>query len=249
MKTIKGKRFKISVADGYAVYEVVRVGPRKTTVRWVDDKEINPDGYISRVIGKKGSMDSQIVLTKVCLEEDINKSSDKNVKMLDSLEIGSIVHYHNGFNHWVRCEVVMPPKGHKLDDGQKCLKPIALLGDWKPRDLEWNAHYVKNIKNESLFRPHMSNIWKFHNPHKVNPNEMRPLELQEKPIEIEATLKITSGKINISVETVFNTETEKVTISPTVGGIMELLESTPEHYEISLIVENKKCEEFYYNWT
>lgn len=55
---------------------------------------------------------------------------------LDTREVGETLHYHHSFGGFVRCEVV-------VHDGQKALKPVALVGNWRPNDLPrrnpWNG--------------------------------------------------------------------------------------------------------------
>jgi hypothetical protein len=56
---IAGKVFRIQVADGYAVYEVTKVGPRQTCVNYRKDLVI--DDYIDRVLGAGGSFPTSAI--------------------------------------------------------------------------------------------------------------------------------------------------------------------------------------------
>jgi hypothetical protein len=56
---VSKKVFRIQVADGYAVYEVVRVGPRQTTVKYRED--CVSDDYMDRVLGRGGSFPTKVI--------------------------------------------------------------------------------------------------------------------------------------------------------------------------------------------
>jgi len=54
-----GKIFTMSVADGYAYYEVVKIN--KTTVRIKWRKELCPDHYSDMILGHGGSFQKRII--------------------------------------------------------------------------------------------------------------------------------------------------------------------------------------------
>jgi hypothetical protein len=56
-------------------------------------------------------------------------------------EIGSVLHYHNGFGEYVRGVVINV-------DGQHKLKPTALVGEWRKYDLPYR------LPNGSIYYPH-----------------------------------------------------------------------------------------------
>jgi hypothetical protein len=95
----------------------------------------------------------------------------------------SIVHYHNGFNEFIRCEVVNK-------DGKNKLKPIAMVGAWKhdlPRRRYPNGepvycHHAEQIEKGELFEPNYTNIYE-HNPSKF---PIDPRQLSARDISLPA---------------------------------------------------------------
>jgi hypothetical protein len=75
--------------------------------------------------------------------EAVENLFDKQDEWYATQHVGTIVHYHNGFNSFVRCEIVdgVIRKGIGNDGTrkQKVLKPIALVGKWSKSDL---PHYT-----------------------------------------------------------------------------------------------------------
>lgn len=71
-----GKVFKMPVADGYAVYEVVKVN--KTTVK-VAAME-TPDGYCDRILGYGGSFQKSIIEPLVTHEDRMQALFGRKVR-------------------------------------------------------------------------------------------------------------------------------------------------------------------------
>lgn len=99
-----------------------------------------------------------------------------------SLTPGQIVHYNNGFQNFVRCEVV-------VKDGQNVLKPIALVGAWREWDLPKRmadgsisyCYHADKISKGETFTPNAGCIYES-NPdssvhHGVNPTKMPAIDL------------------------------------------------------------------------
>ncbi len=88
-----------------------------------------------------------------------DKLADAGAKFYAGLIVGSIVHYNNGFNSFVRCKV--------MEDKQ--LLPIALVGDWQSHDLPqrmgdgsiYDGYQVDKIKKGKVFQPNASNIYEY----------------------------------------------------------------------------------------
>jgi hypothetical protein len=57
----------------------------------------------------------------------------------DALSVGQIVHYHDSFGRYLRCEVVLD------DDGEKAYKPLAMVGDWGDHDTRGRVMYDATI--------------------------------------------------------------------------------------------------------
>ena len=77
------------------------------------------------------------------------------------IPVGEIVHYHNGFESFVRGRVVEDA------DGAKRMQPIALVGGWDRNDLPIRqsdgevkyGYHAKSIMEGRLFSPNPSSMW------------------------------------------------------------------------------------------
>ena len=223
LENLLGKKFPIGVADGQAIYEVVKVGLKNCRVKWVEDNDINPDGYVA-VIGEEGQLSTDVVLQKVSWEEQMDLHTRQSENWHNSHEIGSVVHYHNGFGSYVRCEVVMGPEGHDAYAGSPCYKPIALIGEWSKYDLKWDSYRVRTILEGELFRPHASNMWEYNRDPKDDPTKMEALVLAEKPLVLEATLKVLIDGMKINIPAKYDTETSNTEISKIANNLLDVLQ-------------------------
>tara|TARA_Y100000034_G_scaffold115043_1_gene151807 strand:- start:712 stop:1428 length:717 start_codon:yes stop_codon:yes gene_type:complete len=175
---------QFSVADGYAIYEIVKINKRTIRLRWVDDPEENPDNYMDQVLGQEGTLDKDRALAMTEWDDNMNDMRDDHADFYATLKEGQILHYHGGFGEYTRCRVV-------LKDGEPELLPIALVGEWKDYDLpSWSCgeiHYgyhAEQIINGETMTPNYSNIYEapdFHDRYKVNPNTFEPIDLTPEP--------------------------------------------------------------------
>ncbi len=89
-------------------------------------------------------------------QKSINNAFTNRERFYDNLQLGDIIHYHNGFNNWVRCEVV-------TDEGIKKLLQKELVGDWKSHDLPRRVNGTVQLGHAQylgqLFRPDPSNLF------------------------------------------------------------------------------------------
>jgi hypothetical protein len=82
----------------------------------------------------------------------------------EGLRVGEIVHYHDGFGQYVRCEVVIAETVRPVDHpsikaGEKCLREIALVGAWREYDLWADSYHARGVREQRLFHPNASCIW------------------------------------------------------------------------------------------
>jgi hypothetical protein len=99
---------------------------------------------------------------------------------------GTILHYSNGFNQFVRCKVT----------SDKQLLPIALVGDWREYDLPrrqrdgtiYLGYHAQTVKEMKIFRPNASHMYEYNITRSVNqqpmsfarwgdPTKMKPVSL------------------------------------------------------------------------
>lgn len=174
-----GRIIYFSVADGYAVYKITKISKRVVHLEWVDDPSNNPDKYVDRTLGSKGSISINRLKELLSCDEFFINSQAASNRFFDSLKIGQIVHYNNGFNDFVRCEI----------DKEKNLVPIALVGEWDktrlPHYLNGKIHYpfhADMIRIKNPFRPFYTTIFEcpffVTKEHTIDPRKLEPLSLE-----------------------------------------------------------------------
>jgi hypothetical protein len=101
-----------------------------------------------------------------------------NTVYYKSLRVGDILHYHNGFGQFVRCEVVD-------EEGSHVLKRNGLVGSWRNHDLPSRTR-TGDIQTPhcsrigTTFKPNYSTIYespKYAGDKDVNPQELELIDL------------------------------------------------------------------------
>lgn len=206
-----GTQFRYSYADANPLWEVKASRGRGT---W-DCVIVDCPDYS----GTKKVFSSEEINCSVGLAKMWQKSGDESDAFFNGLTPGSVVHYNNGFNQYVRC-VVTP---------EKQLLPIALVGEWKPFDLPkrqrdgsvYLGYHAQNIKDKKPFRPHASNVYEF--------NVGRRRDSQ--PIRFDTWIDpIGLSPISLEVPAMTNAETENAHLWQLIDsarGILEVDEKNP----------------------
>lgn len=187
-KIVSGKTtFRSTYADSNALWRVV--------------KKKSKDCYLCEIVNEPVEFEGKVLdgdyagVQKVFMDHEIqnalgmqdfwNKIHNDHDAFYDSLRIGQIVHYHNGFGTFVRCEVSV----------DKQLKPLALVGNWRSHDLPRRlatgeiegGYWYKRIVDKELSKPNATNIWEFYrnaDPKRIpagmncDPTSMKPIDLQ-----------------------------------------------------------------------
>lgn len=186
----KGTRFRSPIADGNPLWEVL--GPRGQDVYEAvvlnEPLEINGTMYDSDFVGTVDVFSGERIRRILEFAAKWESLSKKGSDYYESLSIGDVVHYHNAFGNYVRCEVVM---GYDDESGstQKMLKPVALVGNWKGHDLPkrmrdgsvYEPYYTKKVREAEPFRPHASNLYEspeFSDRHGFDPRTLDPISLE-----------------------------------------------------------------------
>lgn len=185
----KGTRFRSIIADGNALWEVTRSRGDDVYEAVVVNEpiEINGKLYDSDFVGTVDVFTGDRIRQILRFAEAWSGLAKKGSDYYESLSIGDVVHYHNAFGQYIRCEVV---KAHddETDSMQAMLKPIALVGNWKAQDLprRWadgrvnEPYYVKKVRSAEPFRPNASNLYEnpeFNDKHEVDPRTLAPIPL------------------------------------------------------------------------
>jgi len=141
------------------------------------------------------------ILRCAAMEDLWNDLGNDHDSFYASLTPGQIIHYNNGFNNFVRCEVV-------TEDGENKLKPIALVGEWRNHDLPkrhvdgsidygYYPSMILGIKYGSeareSFTPNFTSIHEA-KPREgdIDPTNLEPLDLSVPPMTDEE--KATAAK-------------------------------------------------------
>jgi len=168
-----GKTFYETVADARVCYQVVAEAANGI-YRCVSKDE----DYGGTVLKSKAQL--QLILKHEKMLKAIDKESEEYV---ESLNVGDVVHYHDGFNIFFRCEVV---DSDKLWFGRKiALKQLALVGTVRDFDLPrvmngevYIPHMSRGILEGHTFTPHPSNIYEKNPDHfRENPYELSEVEI------------------------------------------------------------------------
>jgi hypothetical protein len=192
--------FDIGVADGSAHYVVTEVNGKTCDVEW---RGFSGDRYSDHHFAWGGVFPTKTVKAYVEQHRAMDElfGSDRNEQWYSTLKVGEIVHYDHGFGKdFLRCEVVMGSTKQSPKKVQKCLKPIAMVGEWRhdrPRRFSNGQlhlpYAVKEILSGDLMRPHYTSIYECseysQRPQGLNPLGLTPIDLNVPPFEGEEEIK------------------------------------------------------------
>lgn len=173
-KVKRGIEFRSAYADSNALWRVASVDGKYAECVIVNEPFELPNGTV--ISGDYAGVRKPFFVDDVKrileYEARLRASLDENEAWFDSLTPGQIVHYHNGFGEFVRCEVVrltedMRSGPSEYKAGQTVLQPIALVGNWR-HDLPWiddegveryPYHAEKVVNRTGAWRPHQSCVF------------------------------------------------------------------------------------------
>jgi len=170
-----GRYIQHAYADSFALYKIVSVTAKHAKIRVV---EIG-DAWVLPAWGHTFNLPIAKAKAFLAQRDGIAALFKHSDNFYASLKPGQLVHYDNGFNNFVRCEVVATAEGNKL-------KPLALVGKWTTHDLpRWQdngeahfPHHPKRIREGELFAPNESNIYEANPKGKEDPRGLAPLSLE-----------------------------------------------------------------------
>ncbi len=185
-----GRRLSFPVADGHATYVVKSVGKRTVRLQFDKSDESNLDGYRYMTLGEGGSIKLELAEQMAAHDDVWAELGYEHEVFYDGLKPGDIVHYDNGFEDYVRCEVVLATPEivkamSRVGDahaGDKVLKAVALVGDWKEWKLQPNEPWVKWVKEGHYFTPNAWNLYEYPvrgERKKLDPRNLQPLQLPQ----------------------------------------------------------------------
>lgn len=155
-----GETVKWSAADGYAVYIITKQRPLTLKHVALGDAYQTNGATIRgfRLQDAKAQVESD---RKWKAYADERRRTHKD--FYEGLNVGAVVHYHNSFGQFVRCQVVIAPvatDGHgSFKKGDKVLKQVALVGNWRAHDLHPDSYHRRSIREGTLMRPGAQNVY------------------------------------------------------------------------------------------
>lgn len=171
--SLLGKRFRSVIADANVLWEVKKSRGRDVFECVAISEPVTIDGrtFDSDYAGATRCFGGAEIRSKRAMEEHFRSVMSEHAVFYGSLVAGEIVHYHDGFGEFVRCEVVVLTEDTRLDfdtkpAGSKVLKPTALVGRWRAEDLRADSRWPRRIKSGALFVPNAANV--FESPNSTN---------------------------------------------------------------------------------
>lgn len=156
-----GDTFRSSYADGNPLW---RVTSKSGASAWIAVSEDEDYG------GMEHAFTTKQVESAMKWARTLSALGNDHDDFFANLNPGEIVHYHNGFGDYVRCQVILG-EGTSVhgDDltGLNVLQPIALVGEWKhdlPRrdargEVQLGYHAEKVINRTGAWQPSTSCVF------------------------------------------------------------------------------------------
>lgn len=194
--TVKiGTKFRYNYADSNPEWKVIQARGRGTWICEVVETEMD-------YAGTQKCFSSEEIQASIGMSNFWKKTSDDSDWFYKSLKVGAIVHYHNGFGQYVRCQVT----------SDKDLLPLALVGDWREFDLPRRypngevhlGYHVEQINKKKTLHPHASNIWEYSQDlqKKEDPRSLPPIDLSVPPMSEEESRTAKMVKVLESIHSV-----------------------------------------------
>jgi hypothetical protein len=210
--------FRSTYADANALWRVIGKKGKDCYLCQIENEPVEIDGtmYSGDYVGVEKVFMRSEIQRSLQWENFFDKAHDDSDKFYKSLRVGQIVHYHDGFGNYVRCEVVEDKK----------LKPVALVGNWRDCDLPhrlstgeiFETYWSEKLKNAELFETNASNIWEFY------VNETDPARIPANMREFGDPSTMTP--INLELPEMIAEEKRIADLWCTVDGIRQLLGHT-----------------------
>lgn len=162
-----GDTFSDSHADGMFKFEVVEVQGKFVLAVMEDNPDWGPVEKAFTVKAAEGLIGWQ---------RTIDASRQQHNDFWANVQVGRVIHYHNGFGEYVRGVVIER-------DGKRQLDPVALVGDWKNH---WEYHWAKLLRRDGAWQPSSTCVYEapdFVGPRGpnagVDPTTLAPLDFTE----------------------------------------------------------------------
>ena len=168
-------------ADGYARYVIVKQSPLTLGHLELGDAW-HADAATIRGFRLKDAKTEVAMRRRWRAEEEARQ---KATEKFYEKNLGKMVHYHDGFGQFIRCEVVRASEDvdgfHNIKAGELCLKETALVGKWRSYDLVSDSIHMEGCREGRLMRPNLSNVYEFSKDlqkREADPRNMEPCVVQ-----------------------------------------------------------------------
>lgn len=188
-KIVPGTTFRSSYADSNPLWKVIKSKGRGVYLCEIVNEPIEYDGrkIDSDWAGTQKAFLSTEIRASIGMANLFGSIANEHEQFYKNLREGQTIHYHNGFDNWVRCTVVKK-------DGENVLKPVALVGAWKhdipvrrPDGTMSYSYYPEKIAKGETFTPNASNLFEFGcKPRNgIAPNTYKEIDLTVPPMTAE----------------------------------------------------------------
>lgn len=190
-----GIQFRSVVADANVLFEVkAKSGRGAWRCVGVDETyEVDGRKYKSDFAGEVRVFTNEQILSAVGWEKAFAAAHDASDAFYSHLRIGQIVHYCNGGDEFIRCEVVW-----NVD--KQALKPVALVGKWRSFDLPrrqpdgsvYLGYQAEKIQKGEPWRPSAGCVYESpesSHRHGLDPRELPAIDLSVPELDDEAAKK------------------------------------------------------------
>lgn len=193
----KGVQFRSTIADCNALWEVVsKDGKQGWLCVCVNEPyEINGTTYPSDYAGTEKLFSATEIIRHVKFEQAWANLGQRTNDWWANRTDGEVVHYHNSFGAYVRGVIVSDM------DGNKKMRPTALIGDWRPYDLPRRfpdgsiikGYHAEKIEKGELMQPNEGCMYEsatFSPPRgpgkDFDPRTLDPIDITIPPMDTEA---------------------------------------------------------------
>lgn len=154
-----GTEFREAITDCNALWRVTsKVARGVWEVTVVNEPwECGGETYDSDYAGTRRVYRTSDIVRILTWEASVARMMKAHEDYYAALELGSTIHYHNGFGQFVRCDVVVGVDKDGVEG--RMLRSIALVGAWSDLDLRVDSYHVRQIAEGSLMKPNAGNLY------------------------------------------------------------------------------------------
>lgn len=160
-RRLKGTEFRSVMADSNVLWRVTRSlgGGYFEAIAVNEPFEIGGRTFDSDFAGQTKAFSRKEIEQSLAIQEAFERNRAQHVDFWAAQPVGTVLHYCNGFEEYVRGEVVVLDATNcetAAWHGTKGLLPTALVGDWHQGHMR---HHVEGISEGRAWPPNASCVW------------------------------------------------------------------------------------------